>query len=699
MKHWLVIVTAGIAILASGLFAQEWWTETTQEDFADGIFSAAMYAAGTGVAGDGAVQLIHLWDIDKDGTLDLVVSNNRGGTQGAPTSPYYTYLYDDLVFVDSLFSYNGSANLIFDYDNDGNTDIFLSAFDDDVGNTDLDSRIYYGTGLDSASVTTLATNQAMGASTADVDNDGDLDVVVSNLTGFAYVYYQGEATPDSLVCARNYSNAIADIDDDGNLDIVLAGASAIIYYGPAFTSSDVIAGMDSLTDVTVADMNADSVLDLAFSAWGDTSYVVYGPDFAAFDKLMTFDSRSVSADNLDGDTDPDLLIAGLNSPAQIFHGPDFGMSPPTDLETHQAIGSLIGDFNGDRELDVCIHNWMNDTFYDTLSFIYFGPDYGTADSVACLGAHLGTNTDAGNLFDREDLDIYISSIYDGLDTIQWDSVLYTANVPTGSSLTLYVQTGNVPDPDTSWSDWLEVASGDTLPDSLASRYIRYRADFQTDRLQGPRLEEVRISYPSQMDVSAETILSPDPNDLPECDDKPLLFVVKNNGLQPATFPVHCILNRDGTPVLDSIQTVTDLAPDDSTMVFFENHNCCPGDSLWCITEMPGDVAPENDTLFAVLGMVSIEEHETRNVSLEVASEPGEIAITYSLDVPTRVELAVYDPSGRLVRVLDDAHREAGTYRITWDCLDETGKLVGAGVYLVYFRTSLHNLNRKIIILD
>lgn len=46
-----------------------------------------------------------------------------------------------------------------------------------------------------------------------------------------------------------------------------------------------------------------------------------------------------------------------------------------------------------------------------------------------------------------------------------------------------------------------------------------------------------------------------------------------------------------------------------------------------------------------------------------------------------VSLAVYDPAGRLVRTVVDAHRSPGKRIATWDGSDETGAQVAAGVYL------------------
>ena len=77
MKVFSILIPGLILIAVLPLAAANWWVETTQEDFVDGSYNATLYAADTGIAGDGAVQMIHFRDIDKDGNLDLLISNNR----------------------------------------------------------------------------------------------------------------------------------------------------------------------------------------------------------------------------------------------------------------------------------------------------------------------------------------------------------------------------------------------------------------------------------------------------------------------------------------------------------------------------------------------------------------------------------------------------------------------------------------------
>jgi parallel beta-helix repeat protein len=56
-------------------------------------------------------------------------------------------------------------------------------------------------------------------------------------------------------------------------------------------------------------------------------------------------------------------------------------------------------------------------------------------------------------------------------------------------------------------------------------------------------------------------------------------------------------------------------------------------------------------------------------------------IHFGLAKPGRVKLAVYDLSGRQVRVLEDADLSAGRHQAAWDARDEAGRPLPSGVYL------------------
>jgi hypothetical protein len=70
------------------------------------------------------------------------------------------------------------------------------------------------------------------------------------------------------------------------------------------------------------------------------------------------------------------------------------------------------------------------------------------------------------------------------------------------------------------------------------------------------------------------------------------------------------------------------------------------------------------------------------LALAAAPNPfrGTVALSFRLEQPQRVRLALHDLTGRLVRVLHDGEA-AGEMRIAWDGIDGAGRAVAPGVYL------------------
>ena len=60
-------------------------------------------------------------------------------------------------------------------------------------------------------------------------------------------------------------------------------------------------------------------------------------------------------------------------------------------------------------------------------------------------------------------------------------------------------------------------------------------------------------------------------------------------------------------------------------------------------------------------------------------------VTFALERPGHVQLAVYDVAGRLVRTLVSGHREAGGHRAVGDGRDEQGRTAPSGAYLCRVR--------------
>jgi len=60
-------------------------------------------------------------------------------------------------------------------------------------------------------------------------------------------------------------------------------------------------------------------------------------------------------------------------------------------------------------------------------------------------------------------------------------------------------------------------------------------------------------------------------------------------------------------------------------------------------------------------------------------------------------VSVFSPDGRRVKVLEHGARQAGTFSVTWDGTDESGRRVPNGVYVCRFTAPSVELTRKLVL--
>jgi hypothetical protein len=78
---------------------------------------------------------------------------------------------------------------------------------------------------------------------------------------------------------------------------------------------------------------------------------------------------------------------------------------------------------------------------------------------------------------------------------------------------------------------------------------------------------------------------------------------------------------------------------------------------------------------------------------------GTVRLSLALARPGRARVEVFDPAGRLVRVLADGTHAAGTMSLAWDLRDAGGRRVRPGVYLVRAGFACASLCRRLVVLD
>jgi hypothetical protein len=80
--------------------------------------------------------------------------------------------------------------------------------------------------------------------------------------------------------------------------------------------------------------------------------------------------------------------------------------------------------------------------------------------------------------------------------------------------------------------------------------------------------------------------------------------------------------------------------------------------------------------------------------------PARLSVGLRFTTPgeAAVRLSIFDPRGRLVRVLESGERPAGRYSTSWDLRDQSGRPVGAGLYFAKLEVGGRSLVEKVVTL-
>lgn len=73
-------------------------------------------------------------------------------------------------------------------------------------------------------------------------------------------------------------------------------------------------------------------------------------------------------------------------------------------------------------------------------------------------------------------------------------------------------------------------------------------------------------------------------------------------------------------------------------------------------------------------------------------------IPYQLETEADYELAIYDMTGRRIRLLESGHKMPGAYASIWNGRNDNGELVGSGVYAVRLESGNREIVRRVTLL-
>jgi hypothetical protein len=120
-----------------------------------------------------------------------------------------------------------------------------------------------------------------------------------------------------------------------------------------------------------------------------------------------------------------------------------------------------------------------------------------------------------------------------------------------------------------------------------------------------------------------------------------------------------------------------------------------------------DIHEEMQKMFQDFGVNDTQSQNDQNVetsgeSLTIRAYPNpfnpETNIEYHLKSNALVAIDIYDIQGKQVRSLGGDYRQAGTYTIKWDGLNENGTQVPSGVYFIRITAGNEILNHRIVMM-
>ena len=350
-------------------------TLTTAADFVNAVFAA---------------------DVDGDGDVDVLSTSNNGHK-----IDWYENNGNRTFTAHNVSSTIVGANSLCtaDVDGDGDTDLLSASWDDDrIAWFENDGQqrftLHNVNSPDPDSLSNSINGNADGAefvSVADVDRDGDLDVLSASWNDSKINWYENDGNQSFVTHTLNTAGSqraiaahAADMDNDGDMDIVSAfwaftGNNIIWSENDGhqnFTAHTILSGVRGVTAIAPVDLDGDGDLDVISSAEWDNKVTWHENDGSqSFTQHLirgVEGPKSVMAADMDRDGDLDVLTTDFDQDKVVWYAnvndsapPMLSISPDGTLSSSSSISftfQFSESVSGFTAADISVTNGTADFF-------------------------------------------------------------------------------------------------------------------------------------------------------------------------------------------------------------------------------------------------------------------------------------------------------------------------------------------------